>query len=133
MDNTEALTVPEVDGVVVKEDKKTAAKIWGKAVDTGVAIEKTKIKATPAMLKIVCLAAPELAPILLPLSKFMKSKSGQKWIEKSQKNYDAMGEALKGNTQPMKDNIEDNINFLNSEEGTEYAKDAIELAKGMSK
>ena len=124
-------------GLKVKEKKDTVAKLWSKLVKTGVAIEKTKMQATPFMLKVASFAMPELAPVLEPLSKFFKTGTGKKWMEKMTKNYDAMGDALTGNTQPFKDNVKETIGLLNSEEGEKYIKESMdmvnEVKKGMTK
>lgn len=135
MDDSLAITKPnnQTNSLVVKEDKKKVAKIWKKVVNMGTTVEKAKIKTTPFMLKVASVFVPELAPILLPLSKFMKSKSGKKWMEGTTKGIDAAGDLLTGKTEEAKAKINENIDFLNSEEGTEYLNDVKNTVGGMVK
>ena len=126
----------ETNSLVVKEKKNTVAKIWNKIVGTHVKYQKTSLKMAPLTLKVVSIIEPEAAPVLKPLSKFLKTKEGKKFTEVMSNNYDAMGNLLTGKVDEAKNQFKNNISNINSEEGLKSIsgmKDTIDEIKGMTK
>ena len=126
----------ETNSLVVKEKKNTVAKIWNKIVGARVKYQKTSLKMAPLTLKVVSIIEPEAAPVLEPLSKFLKTKEGKKFTEVMSNNYDAMGNLLTGKVDEAKNQFKNNISNISSEEGLKSIsgmKDTIDEIKGMTK
>ena len=126
----------ETNSLVVKEKKNTVAKIWNKIVGAHVKYQKTSLKMAPLTLKVVSIIEPEAAPVLKPLSKFLKTKGGKKFTEVMSNSYDAMGNLLTGKVDEAKNQFKNNISNISSEEGLKSIsgmKDTIDEIKGMTK
>lgn len=97
--------------VVIKENKSNLAKMWSMLVDSHINIAKAKLKMAPFTLKIVSVFAPEAAPVLVPLSKFLNTDTGKKLRQMGEKTEDALSAFLKGNSNEAFDIIKENFDI----------------------
>ena len=120
--------------IIVKETKETAMKLWKGAVKIKIGVEKVKLKLTPTVLKVASVIAPECAPVCLAVAKFLKSDAGKKYIEITERNYDALERALTGDLEGAKEKVKENIDSLSDGKGDELIdgiKDTVDEIKGM--
>lgn len=126
--------------VVVKEDKKTLVKIWDRMSKSFKREMKVKRKLGPVALTIVSVIYPETAPIMLALSKFLKSKPADELEKIESELFDAVSDYLNGDKESAKERIDEVLNYITSDDGIKDMQDAkrdiddmIELSGGMTK
>ena len=107
------------DAIVVQEPRSNAKKMWDKVVEKSGTISKIKFKATPAMLKIASVFAPEVGPICWGLAKYLKTKKVREMYDRS---IDSRTALLKGDKDEALRNMEENFEMLGSDEGDEVIK-----------
>ena len=113
----------EINVVAKKEKRETVKKMWSKAVDLKISHQKAKINNAPTTLKIVSVAVPEAAPVLLKVSAFLKSDSGKKLTAFSNTAYDALGEVLKGNFEGAKEQFRQGVQVYSADEAGKVVYD----------
>ena len=113
--------------LVVKERKEKIAKVWKKIVDRRIKQEKFNLKTAPVTLDIVSVFVPEAAPVLTSISKFLRTKSGKQLTKITNKGYDALGEALKGDMDNAQNKLQDAISLFEVEDGKAVAFDVKNL------
>ena len=70
--------------------------MFKKSVEIQTKTNKIKLKMLPLVLKVTSIFAPEAAPVLLPLSTFLKTEAGKAMIEMGSKGQDALNEYING-------------------------------------
>lgn len=113
MQEAKAIEVP--GAVETTEKKENLRKIWNTLVDVEKTTQKIKFKLAPLGLRITAIFAPEAAPVLVPLSKFLKDPKIQ---EIGEKNQDAMAAFLKGNRDEAIEIITDTYNLSGEDENS---------------
>lgn len=126
--------------IMFKESKEVAKKMFGKAVKLSTAKNKIQIKSLPMVLKVVSIFAPEAAPVLVPLSKFLKTEAGKEVLKMGEKNQDIINEYVNGDKEKAKILAKENMDIIMSDNGTDMLKgtknviDEMEnISKGMAR
>ena len=123
------------DMILFKESRKMMENMRKKALKKEINQNRRMIKHAPLTLKILSIFKPELAPVLKPLSDFLKSDSGKKVTEVALNNCDAMDNAIDGNIEEAKERIKGSFDMIKSEEGLNSLvdlKNFISQTKGLN-
>lgn len=126
----------ETNVLAVKEEKGTIKKIWEKIVNANVKRQQMHLKSAPITLAVVSVFVPEVAPVLTKISEFLKTDTGKRLIEITNKGYESVGEVLKGNMESVEEEYKKGLNLFSENEAGKMALDVRNLIgeiKGMSK
>ncbi len=136
--NNSEINNNKVPGIAFKESKEVAQKMFKKSVEIRTKTNKIKLKMTPLILKVTSIFVPEAAPVLIPLSKFLKTETGKTMLEMGSKNQDAINEYVNGDKEKAKEMIQENYDKIIGDEGTELLNgikntmdESIKNSKGM--
>ncbi len=136
--NNSEINNNKVPGIAFKESKEVAQKMFKKSVEIQTKTNKIKLKMTPLILKVTSIFVPEAAPVLIPLSKFLKTEAGKTMLEMGSKNQDAINEYVNGDKEKAKEMIQENYDKIIGDEGTELLNgikntmdESIKNSKGM--
>ncbi len=136
--NNNEINNNKVPGIAFKESKEVAQKMFKKSVEIQTKTNKIKLKMLPLVLKVTSIFAPEAAPVLLPLSKFLKTESGKTMLEMGSKNQDALNEYVNGDKEKARKMAKENYDRMMSDEGTDILNgvkntmdESIKNSKGM--
>ena len=136
--NNSEINNNKVPGIAFKESKEVAQKMFKKSVEIRTKTNKIKLKMTPLILKVTSIFVPEAAPVLIPLSKFLKTETGKTMLEMGSKNQDAINEYVNGDKEKAKEKIQENYDKIIGDEGTELLNgikntmdESIKNSKGM--
>lgn len=117
--NNNEINNKKVPGISFKESKEVAQKLFKKSVEIQTKTNKIKLKMLPLVLKVTSIFAPETAPVLLPLSTFLKTEAGKAMIEMGSKGQDALNEYVNGDKEKAKEMVKENYDRIMSDEGTD--------------
>lgn len=117
--NNNEINNKKVPGISFKESKEVAQKLFKKSVEIQTKTNKIKLKMLPLVLKVTSIFAPEAAPVLLPLSTFLKTEAGKAMIEMGSKGQDALNEYVNGDKEKAKEMVKENYDRMMSDEGTD--------------
>ena len=117
--NNNEINNKKVPGISFKESKEVAQKLFKKSVEIQTKTNKIKLKMLPLVLKVTSIFAPEDAPVLLPLSTFLKTEAGKAMIEMGSKGQDALNEYINGDKEKAKEMVKENYDRIMSDEGTD--------------
>lgn len=135
--NKENINMQEKKSAIIfKESKAVAKKMFGKAVKLSTVKNKIQIKSLPMTLKVVSIFVPEAAPVLLPLSNFLKTEAGKTVLKMGEKNQDIINEFVNGDKEIAKTLAEENMDTIMSDNGTDMlkgTKKVIDEMKNISK
>ncbi len=126
----------ETNVLAVKEEKGTIKKLWDKIVNASVKRQQMQLKAAPVTLAVVSVFVPEAAPILTKISGFLKTDTGKRLTEITNKGYESVGEVLKGNLDSVSEEYKQGLNLFSENEAGKMALDVrnfISEIKGMTK
>lgn len=139
--NKENINMQEKKSAIIfKESKAVAKKMFGKAVKLSTIKNKIQIKSLPMTLKVVSIFVPEAAPVLLPLSNFLKTEAGKTVLKMGEKNQDIINEFVNGDKEIAKTLARENMDTVMSDNGTDMLKgtkkvidEMQNISKGMAR